>query len=88
MQWSTGVLCQGFRKVLRLSKCAHYLKFLDERPQEVQDYIEKELQVGRIEDPLLQPPFPKYQMSPVGGVPKKALGEFKIIHNLSYLCEL
>ena len=67
-----------------LNKYVHNLKSTDEHPQVVQDYIDKELQAGRIEGPFLQPPFPKYQMSPVGVVPKKASGEFSIIHNLSY----
>ena len=67
-----------------LSKYVHNLKSTDEHPQVVQDYIDKELQADRIEGPFLQPPFPKYQMSSVGVVPKKASGEFRIVHNLSY----
>ena len=97
-QWINGYdgdlvmfLCQGFQRGFKvgfvgtpLSKYVHNLKSTDEHPQVVQDYIDKELQAGRIEGPFLQPPFPKYQMSPVGVVPKKASGEFRIIHNLSY----
>ena len=84
-------LCQGFQRGFKvgfvgtpLNKYVHNLKSTDEHPQVVQDYIDKELQAGRIEGPFLQPPFPKYQMSPVGVIPKKASGEFRIIHNLSY----
>ena len=78
-QWINGYdrdlamfLCQGFQRGFKvgfvgtpLSKYVHNLKSTDEHPQVVQDYIDKELQAGRIEGPFLQPPFPKY-MSPVG----------------------
>ena len=97
-QWINGYdtdlamfLCQGFQRGFKvgfvgtpLSKHVHNLKSTDEHPQAVQDYIDKELKAGRMEGPFLQPPFPKYQMSPVGVVLKKASGEFRIIHNLSY----
>ena len=70
-------LCRGFQRGFKvgfvdtpLRKCDDSLKSADEHPQVVQDYIEKELRAGRTEGRFYQPPFPKYQMSPVGVVPK------------------
>ena len=70
-----------------LGKCVHNLKSTDEHPQVVHDYIEKELQAGRIGGRLLQPPFSKYQMSPFGRERQGKLGLFTICHTRRYRCE-
>ena len=46
--------------------------------------IEKELRLGRIRGPFLHPPFPNFQSSPLGLVPKKEPNQYRVIHNLSF----
>ena len=52
-------------------------------PDIVKDYITSELNANRIEGPHRNIPFPTFQVSPLGVVPKKTPGEFRIIHDLS-----
>lgn len=47
--------------------------------------IAKEAQAGRVLGPFSSLPLPNLQISPLGVVPKKAPGEFRLIHLLSYL---
>lgn len=46
--------------------------------------LQQESKAKRIAGPFSAPPFPNLQVSPLGLVPKKAPGEFRLIHNLSY----
>ena len=47
--------------------------------------LSKELVMGRILGPYTIPPaLAKFRVSPLGVVPKKAKGEFRMIHHLSY----
>lgn len=46
--------------------------------------IETELQKGRISGPFTNPPFENLVCSPLGLVPKKTPGEFRLIHDLSF----
>lgn len=46
--------------------------------------ISQELCTGRIAGPFSSPPFTNIQVSPLGIVPKKNPGEFRMIHHLSY----
>ena len=48
------------------------------------DKITKEVLEGRVAGPFQSPPFTNIQISPLGLVPKKCPGEFRIIHHLSY----
>ena len=50
----------------------------------VQDKLGKELSLGRIAGPFVDPPFEKFIVSPLGLVPKKNPGEFRLIHDLSF----
>ena len=50
----------------------------------VQLRIHQELEAGRVCGPFLNPPFQNIQVSPLGLVPKKEGGEFRLIHHLSY----
>ena len=50
----------------------------------VQAKIEKEVNQGRTAGPFKSPPFLNFTTSPLGAVPKKDPGEFRIIHDLSY----
>ena len=53
-------------------------------PDIVDVKLQKESAAGRILGPLNKPPFEKFVMSPLGLVPKKVPGEFRVIHHLSY----
>ncbi len=44
----------------------------------------KEIEAGRVAGPFAERPLPRLQCSPIGLVPKKAPGEFRLIHHLSY----
>ena len=46
--------------------------------------IQKEINANRVAGPFNDLPFPNLQISPLGLVPKKVPGEFRIIHNLSF----
>ncbi|XP_054843457.1 uncharacterized protein LOC129335043 [Eublepharis macularius] len=46
--------------------------------------IAKECAEGRVLGPFPSPPVPCLRVSPLGVVPKKAAGEFRLIHHLSY----
>ena len=44
----------------------------------------KEIKAGRVAGPFDISPFPNLQISPLGLVPKKKVGEYRVIHHLSY----
>jgi len=44
----------------------------------------KKRQCGRILGPFSYPPFSNLRVSPLGVIPKKAPGEFRMIHHLSF----
>ena len=44
----------------------------------------KEIQLGRIVGPFDGQPFPVFHASPLGLIPKKVPGEFRLIHHLSF----
>lgn len=50
----------------------------------VRDKTAKEVAVGRVLGPFEAYPLPNFSISPLGVVPKKAPGEFCLIHHLSY----
>ena len=60
------------------------LKSAFENPREVTDKFNKEVLSGRIIGPFDTPPFENFRISPLGLVPKKAPGEFRLIHHLSF----
>ena len=53
-------------------------------PHVVDAKLAKELAAHRIAGPFEYPPFLHFRVSPLGVVPKKVLGEFRLIHHLSY----
>ena len=55
-----------------------------DNPTSVNDKLSKELAAGRIVGPFDSPPFETFRVSPLGIVPKKLPGEFRLIHQLSY----
>lgn len=59
-------------------------KSVKDMPEIAKKKIFKEIAAGRVAGPFMEPPFEGLHISPLGIVPKKAPGEFCIIHNLSY----
>lgn len=55
-----------------------------QQPQVVDQKITKELEVLRLAGPFDAPPCPVFRVSPLGIVPKKTAGDFRMIHRLSY----
>ena len=53
-------------------------------PDVVNKHLQKEMDFGRISGPHSSPPFDPFVTSPLGLVPKKEVGEFRLIHDLSY----
>ena len=49
-------------------------------PEIVSARLSKELAVDRLAGPFNSPPFPNFRVSPLGLVPKKAPGEYRLIH--------
>ena len=60
------------------------LKSALDNPVVVQEKINKELDSKRVEGPFKNPPFDNFRISPLGLVPKKAPGSWRLIHHLSY----
>lgn len=50
----------------------------------MQNEIDKENEAKRVSGSFLYPPFPNFQVPPLGLVPKKASNDFRLIHYLSY----
>ena len=46
--------------------------------------IKAEIPASRLKGPFPKPPFENIQISPIGCVPKKSPGDFRLIHHLSY----
>lgn len=60
------------------------LKSAVEMPHIVDQKLKKELDSGRIAGPFDEPPFNNFHLSPLGVLPKKEPGKFRLIHHLSY----
>lgn len=60
------------------------LRSAREQPQVLRDKLAKEVELGRIAGPFPAPPFENLRVSPLGVVPKKEIGKFRLIHHLSY----
>ena len=55
-----------------------------QNPTAVDAKLSKELNAQRLAGPFSSPPFPVFRISPLGLVPKKVEGEFRLIHHLSF----
>ena len=60
------------------------MRSADEQPEVLFAKLDKEWSGGRISGPFSSPPVANFVSSPLGVVPKKTPGEFRIIHHLSY----
>ena len=67
-----------------MSSTAKNLVSAFQHPSIVDDKIKKELASHRLAGPFQSPPFHPFRISPLGVVPKKNQGEFRLIHHLSY----
>ena len=88
----TRNLVKGFEKGLSLgyqgprdgSSEAKNLKSRNSAPEIVQNKLDKEIAKGRISAGYDIPPYSNFICSPIGLVPKKVHGEFRLIHHLSF----
>ncbi|MBV2113440.1 MAG: hypothetical protein KUF82_21005 [Candidatus Thiodiazotropha sp. (ex Ctena orbiculata)] len=62
------------------------LKSANLHPDIVRQKIKAEIDAGRVAGPFDSRPFPTLRVSPLGLVPKKEPGEYRLIHHLSYPC--
>ena len=85
-------LVSGFRSgfstgstITGTGESAHNLPSCDLAPHVIDNYISSELQAGRLSGPFsADGPSPVTHVSPIGLVPKKTPGSFRVIHHLSY----
>ena len=68
----------------RRSSQAKNLLSAQHNPEAVDAKIAKELAAGRLAGPFQSPPISPFIVSPLGVVPKKSPGEFRLIHHLSF----
>lgn len=87
----TSILYNGFKfgfpihfEGNRTSFFANNLVSAQQNPEIVTAKLYKELTAGRLAGPFNSPPFMNFRVSPLGVVPKKAPGEYRIIHHLSF----
>ena len=73
----------GYIGPRQASRCTN-LKSCLESPDIVASKLTKEINASRIKGPFAQPPFPNLKVSPIGVVPKKTPGQFRLIHHLSH----
>lgn len=72
-----------FQGVRQLRKAKNLLSALD-NPSAVDSKLKKELEAQRLTGPFRSPPLSPFWISPLGVVPKKVPGEFRLIHHLSF----
>ena len=84
-------LYQGFTKGFSLFNFQSHpqppppnLKSSSELPEIVDQKLLKESKLGRISGPYNSPPMPDMVFSPLGLQPKKAQGQYRVIHHLSF----
>ena len=74
---SDSRLIKGFSCGFRIPFCGPCLRY-------VQRMIASECALGRVAGPFVCPPFDNFMVSPLGLVPKKEAGAFRLIHDLSF----
>ncbi|KAJ1119854.1 hypothetical protein NDU88_008039 [Pleurodeles waltl] len=67
-----------------LSRGANNLRSAMEARGVVREKLEKECQLGRVAGPFIHPPLSNFIVSPLGIVPKKEQGKYRLIHHLSF----
>ena len=88
---SRQYLIEGFRFGFSIDYVGHRSNFESKNllsattnPVVVDEKLAKEIQLGRIVGPFDGHPFPVFHVSPLGLIPKKVPGEFRLIHHLSF----
>lgn len=71
----------------RLSRTSSNLPSCVEFPEVISKSLQNEVNLGRVMGPFVSAPFSNFQVSPIGCVPKKTPGEFRMIHHLSFPSE-
>ncbi|CAH3163902.1 unnamed protein product, partial [Porites lobata] len=81
-----GAILFALKKLATFSEAQMLLdwKTATQNPAAVSDKLSKELGLGLIAGPFLERPFPSLRISPLGLIPKKTPGEFRLIHHLSF----
>ena len=73
----------GFRGTPNSNEKVKNLSSAYENPEVVNKYLNSEIDSSRIIGPFDRPPFSNFQINPLGVVPKKESGKFRIINDLS-----
>ncbi|XP_041440120.1 uncharacterized protein LOC121400643 [Xenopus laevis] len=60
------------------------LRSASEHPEVIRKKLATEVELGRMAGPFMVPPVPNLRLSPLGVVPKKEAGKFRLIHHLSH----
>ena len=68
----------------RLPRDSQCLVSASDHTDVVSRKLTSEIALGRIAGPFAERPFPNLQCSPIGVVPKKEPGSFRLIHHLSF----
>ncbi|XP_053159366.1 uncharacterized protein LOC128347977 isoform X1 [Hemicordylus capensis] len=90
-QGAAALLNSGFKEGFRIPSLSHRVAFMADNLKSVRGMelvvarkIGKEVAAGRVTGPFDHPPFDNLRVSPLGVVPKKAPGEYRLIDHLSY----
>ena len=67
----------------QISIISSNMKSARDNPEVVRSYLAEEISLGRIFGPFDTKPFPNFRSNPIGVVPKKETGKFRIIMNLN-----
>lgn len=85
------ILAQGFKYGFRLgfqgriaARVARNLPSINTNKHVAASKIEEEVKTGRVAGPFIAPPFLVFHCSPLGLVPKREPGAFRLIHHLSW----
>lgn len=87
----SSFLCTGFTHGFHVPHFSLRMSFTNHNHQSallhqdfLDQYISRELSARRISGPFRTPPHPHFISSPLGVIPKKEPGAFRVIHDLSY----
>ena len=78
---------QGFRigyRGCQAPHSAHNLRSALACPQVIQDYLGAECRAGHMAGPFPTPPLPDFVVNPLGAVPKRRSGKWRLIMHLSH----